>query len=260
MDEITIRREPETDTDPPINVGNGSSVMRSFATIFSDELRSDTLKILASYSCLQILYKGLLYVVATMFAENFCGVEGNGLTSDSNSKSEGNYYDCATLSNGDLIGGILLSIAFYPSTIVSVYLSKKIGENRALRTFAVLCLVFNVAMLICMPVPLTFLNLGMLIFSVAAMSLVFYMILPQMYPTVARNSGFGLVDGVGKLVASIGIFVITAALDSSIRVAVGILIIICLLINIQAFLLKMKKESSDGETVKEESCPSKDID
>ncbi|XP_063694860.1 putative transporter SVOPL isoform X2 [Bolinopsis microptera] len=249
LDRITILREPGTDPQ----TGGGNSIMRSFATICSDGLRWDTLKILASYACLQMLYKGLLYVVATMFAQNFCGLKVGGSMSDISSDSgvEG----CATLSNGDLISGILLSAAFFPSTIVSVYLTKIIGASRALITFAVCCLISCVILTICLPVPIGFINLGMLIFSVAAMSLVFYMILPQMYPTVARNSGFGLVDGVGKLVASVGIFAITAALDSSVRGALGILIIICLLINVQVFFLKVKSDElgSDSEIMKEDN-------
>jgi hypothetical protein len=244
LEGITILREAGEETDKPISTLM-ASVMTSFKTIFGDKLRNSTLKILASYSCLQILYKGLLYVLTTMFRKNFCGLHVGG------SKSEDVNPHCATLSNGDLISGIILSTVFYPSTVVSVYLTEKIGDNAALKIFALLSLIFNIIMLICMPVPLAYVNLGLLCFSIAAMSLVFYMILPQMYPTVARNSGFGLVDGVGKLVASVGIFVITAALTSSMRGAIGILIVICFLINVQVFCLKMKRDSSLADEFKE---------
>ena len=244
LSEVRIAREPDTDSEGTLQE---SSITRSFATIFGDELRKDTFKILATYSCLQVLYKGLLYVVTGIFAKNFCGLTISDSPIDQNSGSNDDISECDTLSNGDLINGILLSVALYPSTVISVYMAEKIGENRTLKLFAMACFVFCAALLFCLPTALIFLNIGLLIFSVAGMSLVLYMILPQMYPTVARNSGFGLVDGVGKLVASIGVFVITAALESSVRGAIGILVLICLLIIVQSFLLNVRGDLRDSE-------------
>ena len=186
-------------------------------------------------------------MVTGIFAKNFCGLTISDSPIDQNSGSNDDISECDTLSNGDLINGILLSVALYPSTVISVYMAEKIGENRTLKLFAMACFVFCAALLFCLPTALIFLNIGLLIFSVAGMSLVLYMILPQMYPTVARNSGFGLVDGVGKLVASIGVFVITAALESSVRGAIGILVLICLLIIVQSFLLKVRGDLRDSE-------------
>ncbi|KAL5257724.1 hypothetical protein ACHWQZ_G012593 [Mnemiopsis leidyi] len=249
LSEVKILREPGSDQ----GTTNETTITRSFATIFGDELRKDTLKILAIYSCLQVLYKGLLYVVTGIFAKDFCGLTISDSALNSNLGSQDNFSNCDTLSNGDLMNGVLLSVALYPSTVISVYMAEKIGESKTLKLFAVACFVFCTVMLICLPTALFFINIGLLIFSVAGMSLILYMVLPQMYPTVVRNSGFGLVDGVGKLVASIGVFVITAALESSVRGAIGILVLICLLIIVQSLLLRVRGDLKDNQERTSES-------
>lgn len=193
---------------------------------------------IASYSCLQTLYKGLLYVITAMLAADYCGMAVTSSRDPVTSSLDG----CATLSDGDLLNAIFLSIPFFLATVVCIYLKHRFKEVLMLKVFALLCLVTNLIMLVCLPVAVLYINLGLLGFGASGMALIFYILLPQLYPTVARNSGFGLVDGVGKLVASAAIFAITAVVSYSVRGAIGLLIGISVLNVIQALFIKDKEQ------------------
>lgn len=247
LGEIDIHKEPNSHTN---NLSGRWDILKSFRTIFSEEFRYDTLRILASYSCLQIQFKGMLYVVTAIFAQNMCAAGDEELAEASVLVYGQHIASCKALDNGDLESGMLLSLSFYVSTVLTVLMTKRFGEHLTLKSLGLLCLVVAFLMLFCLPGPLFLINLALNALSVAGISLVFYIILPQVYPTVARNSGFGLIDGCGKLVSSVAIFGLTTTLNFSIRAAIGLLVGVVLLFNIQVHTLhldRLDKEDSAAD-------------
>ena len=219
---------------------NGSSsLFASFISIFSPDILLDTIKTTLVYVSLQILFKGLLYLVTHMMAYNYCGLSTGIPITVTNSTELTEH--CDHLTNKDFINAMLLSVAFFPSTLFAVFSCKNFGELRSLRVFS-LAYLFGITLLFfCLPKVLMFIFIGWVIFFVAAISLVMYIILPEMYPTVARNSGFGLVDGLGKIIASVAIFGITAMLNYSTRLCLGIFVVIAIIQIIFSLLLEYKK-------------------
>lgn len=243
LNEIKIRKELGT------RGRKKKSIKQSFQMIFSEELRCSTLKIIGIYSFLQIAFKGVLYIITAIFATNMCGSNHKVWGSNPSEKlAFGQEVECATLDDSDLINGTLLSLSFHVSSILTIILVKKFGEYWSLRFLSIAGLLFSIPMMFCLPGNIQIIAVGVMGIGISGVSLVFYMVLPQIYPTIARNSGFGLVDGVGKIVASLAVFAITTIINYSLRAAIGFLIGIMAALLIQVMLLGSVEETNDDES------------
>ena len=243
LNEIKIRKELGT------RGRKKKSIKQSFQMIFGEELRCSTLKIIGIYSFLQIAFKGVLYIITAIFATNMCGSNHKVWGSNPSEKlAFGQEVECATLDDSDLINGTLLSLSFHVSSILTIILVKKFGEYWSLRLLSIAGLLFSIPMMFCLPGNIQIISVGVMGVGVSGVSLVFYMVLPQIYPTIARNSGFGLVDGVGKIVASLAVFAITTIINYSLRAAIGFLIGIMVVLLVQVMLLGTVEETNDDES------------
>ena len=240
LNEIQILKEFKTKA----KLSTLGSILESFMAICSNDLRCETLKIIGIYSCLQIGFKGFLYIITAIFATDMC--ESNHKVWGQNRTENlafGQKVGCATLEDSDLINGVILSLAFYASTIMTTILVKKVGEYWSMKFLAVASLFFSVPILFCLPSVFQLLSMFVMFTGIAGISLVFFIILPQIYPTIARNSGFGLVDGVGKIVASLAVYAITTTINYSLRGAIGLLIGIMGLLLVQVLALNVENIS-----------------
>ena len=257
LDEITILKEART----RVKSNLAKSILQSFKTICSSELRCDTLRVIGIYSCLQIVFKGLLYITTAIFATNRCETNRGHKVWGSNPTDNmpfGKPVQCATLDDADLVNGALLSFAFHASTILTMILVKRVGEYWTLRLLSVSTLFFSCLLIFCIPGHIQLVSIFMIAVGVAGISLVFFIILPQIYPTIARNSGFGLVDGVGKIVASLAVYAITTIINYSLRAAICVLVGMSSVLMVQILVLRNLTETSEEASKENELQPHQD--
>ena len=202
---------------------------------------STTLQVVAVYCCNMILFKGAALFLAIIIAVNYCNMGTATFIEDT---TEETAERCQTLTNKDLLNGMCLAAALYPSTLAAVLLSDKLGKLFTLRLLSTcLVLVFG-AMLFCFSKFVMYFIAFFVIVFITSVCIVMYLILPDMFPTIARNSGFGLVDGVGKTVAAVAVFGITAMFNYSIKGCIGIFICISVVQLVFAFKFKYQDKLS----------------
>lgn len=196
----------------------------------------------------------MLYVLTGMMSTNYCQISSVELTPPSLQNGTSATTCEKALTDSDFFNGILMSSAFFGSTAVGIVMAKKLGEVLSLKIFAVGSLFFSFFLLICMKPPiLMFIAFGGMAFCVAGLSLQIFIILPQIYPTVARNAGFGLIDGLGKLVASVAVFLITALLNYGNRAAMIFIILVIAALVVQVLFTKLSKRLEDEKSRVEDS-------
>ena len=171
------------------------------------------------------MYKAIIFVYTKMLVTDYCGMEGLEMM-DGRGEDGSDGTQCVTLSNKDFTNSILLSLVLYLGTASAYLSSRLVGQLDSAKGYAFMATVCNILLFICMPVLAMYFFLGFFVFNLSSMSVIMYMILPQLYPTLARNSGFGLIDGGGKMVASVALFIVVALLDYSVSAALALLLLV----------------------------------
>ena len=239
IEEVTFKR----DTEDTSNID--FSLKDSFAAICDIDLRYETFRVVSIYSCLQSCYKALALIFVTCLTADYCDMKM--VSSNNDTNIEGAHEPCQRPGDRDYINGMFTALVLYISLFVTIYLTKRIKEIWTMKILSLSAIFFNFLLFFCLPKLMMYTSFGMLIFTFNGISVVFYIILPKLYPTVARNAGFGLVDGISKIVASVFTFFIIILLNSSIKGSIGAVMTISAVILIQLFApgLQNKLEDSD---------------
>ena len=209
------------------------SLKESFAVICDKDLRCETLRVVSIYSCLQSCYKGLALIFVTCLTADYCGMKM--VSSNNDTNVEGANEPCKRMSDRDYINGMFTAMVLFISVFVTIYLTKRMKEIWTMKILSLSAIFFNFLLLFCLPKLMMYISFGMILFTLNGISVVFYIILPKLYPTIARNSGFGLVDGISKIVASVFTFFITILLNHSVKGSIGAAMPFIAVILIQLF-------------------------
>ena len=226
--------------------------------VCSSELKIDTIRMIGLFSCSRSLIKGLLFIFTTIFASNYCNITLRDVIAASKSEEH-----CDVLSEEDFLAFFYISVIQYFACLGGLVLTKLIGQILAIKVLAGVSLVANLLMLICMPKSLLETTLVVVFIGILGISMSMWAVLPQIYPTKARNSGMGIVSGLSVFLMAFILFILIFVLSHSVKGAIGILIVLAGAINIQVWLpgLKdkidqvteeesahVKQSSSDSET------------
>ena len=170
----------------------------TLSDVLKPQFRKETILLSIMYAGNIFLIFGLIVYLPFAVSRDICGGVGSGSIERT----------CKTLTRSELLDLAFISAAGLFAVTLGLLVAKKLGRVWPIKAFGIIVFLFTASLLVCININFTKAAFFFIKFFACAFNIIIWIIIPEIYPTVIRNTATGVINFWGKSAGAISTFLV----------------------------------------------------